>query len=219
MSLILGGDRSASVQSAPRTRKLRLGKAAGSKARQGRQQNRTQGCCWGKSDLGGMIMRSIWFLLCLAFCLGQQTASPCSSQDTSCILTVLAMRGLIREEQAARQARAEWDQREELARGRGGEARYRPDCWEQDDWPASRGKRGTYETLQAENGETEAEEDSSPNRQGNYRTTEGRNSFRGSSEPSAGQGEGREGRRVRGRGRTPCLWEASYYTGDTQQTV
>ena len=166
-------------------------------------------------------MRSIWFLLCLAFCLGQQTASPCSSQDTSCILTVLAMRGLIREEQAARQARAEWDQREELARGRGrgGEARYRPDCWEQDDWPASRGKRGTYETLQAENDETDAEEDSSPNRQGNYRTTEGRNGFRGSSEPSAGQGEGREGRRVRGRGRTPCLWEASYYTGDTQQTV
>ena len=209
VSLILGGVRSASVQSAPRTRKLRLGKATGSKA-----GNRTQGGCWGKSDLGGMIMRSIWFLLCLAFCLGQETASPCSSQDTSCILTVLAMRGLIREEQAARQARAEWDQREARGRGRGGEARYRPDCWEQDDWPASRGKRGTYETLQAENDETDAEEDSSPNRQGNYRTTEGRNGFRGSSEPSAGQGEGR-----RGRGRTPCLWEASYYTGDTQQTV
>ena len=66
----------------------------------------------------------------------------------------------------------------------------------------------------------ETEEDSTPDREGNYRTTEGRNSYRGSLQRNtAGQeGEEREGR-TRGRGRAPCLWEASYYTGDTQQTI
>ena len=177
------------------------------------------------------IMRSFCLLLCLAGgCLGQdqQAVSPCSSQDTSCILTVLAMRGLIREEQAARQARAEWAAGGEQGissrgRGRGGAARYRPDCWEQEDWPASRGKRGTYNTLLKEQDGVinETGGDSSPDREGNYRTTEGRNSYRGSFQQhnTAGQGEGiREGR-TRGRGRAPCLWEASYYTEDTHQTI
>ena len=177
-------------------------------------------------------MRSICLLLCLAGgCLGQnqQAVSPCSSQDTSCILTVLAMRGLIREEQAARQARAEWAAGRDQGisnrgiRGRGGAARYRPDCWEQEDWPASRGKRGTYNALPEEQVGVinEKGEDSSPDREGNYRTTEGRNSHRGyfQQHNTAGQGEGiREGR-TRGRGRAPCLWEASYYTGDTHQTI
>ena len=189
------------------------------------------------------MMRSIYLLLCClaGCCLGQdQVVSPCSSQDTSCILTVLAMRGLIREEQAARQARAEWEGAGEggirsrgrelegageggissRGRGRGGAARYRPDCWEQEDWPASRGKRGTYNALPEEQGD-ETEEDSNPDREGNYRTTEGRNGYRGSfqQQNTAGQGEGvREGR-TRGRGRAPCLWEASYYTGDTHQTI
>ena len=161
-------------------------------------------------------MRSVCLLLCLAGCLGQEVVSPCSSQDTSCILTVLAMRGLIREEQAARQARAEWVGGEGIrgrGRGRGG-SRYRPDCWEQDDWPASRGKRGTYALPEEQDGViNETEEDSNPIIEGNYRTTEGRNSYN-----TAGEGEGREGR-TRGRGRAPCLWEASYYTGDTQQTI
>ena len=193
-----------------------------------------------------VIMRFFCLLLCLAgCCLGQdQVDSPCSSQDTSCILTVLAMRGLIREEQAARQARAEWEGAGEggirsrgrelegageggissRGRGRGGAARYRPDCWEQEDWPASRGKRGTYNALpEEEQGGviTETEEDSNPDREGNYRTTEGRNGYRGSfqQQNTAGQGERiREGR-ARGRGRAPCLWEASYYTGDTHQTI
>ena len=167
-------------------------------------------------------MRSICLLLCLAGCLGEETVSPCSSQDTSCILTVLAMRGLIREEQAARQARAEWVGGEGMrGRGRGGASRYRPDCWEQEDWPASRGKRGTYALPEEQDGViNETEEDSNRDREGNYRTREGRNSYRGSFQHNtAGEGEeGREGR-ARGRGRAPCLWEASYYTGDTQQTI
>merc|ERR1719237_943700 len=88
------------------------------------------------------------------------------------------MRGLIREEQAARQARNEWEGMRE--RGRGG-ARYRPDCWEQEDWPSSRGKRGTYALPEEQGGViNETEEDSTPDREGNYRTTEGRNSYRGS---------------------------------------
>ena len=167
-------------------------------------------------------MRSLCLLLFLAGCLGQDVVSPCSSQDTSCILTVLAMRGLIREEQAARQARAEWEKGTSRgSRGRGGEARYRPDCWEQEDWPASRGKRGTYALPEEQDGVVnETEENSTPNREGNYRTTEGRSSYRGSFQHNIGVegGEVREGR-ARGRGRAPCLWEASYYTGDTQQTI
>ena len=163
-----------------------------------------------------VIMRSLCLLLCLAGCLGQEVASPCSSQDTSCILTVLAMRGLIREEQAARQARSEWEGTRE--QGRGG-ARYRPDCWEQEEWPASRGKRGTYALPEEQDGViTETEEDSSPDREGNYRTSEGRNSYRGSLQGNTA-GQGGEEREGRTRGRTPCLWEASYYTGDTQQTI
>ena len=204
--------RSASVQSPQPTRKLEVQRQAGNRI-QGRRD---------KSDpsAGEMSMRSLCLLLCLAgCCLGQQeAASPCSSQDTSCILTVLAMRGLIREEQAARQARNEWEGIRE--RGRGG-ARYRPDCWEQEDWPSSRGKRGTYALPEEQGGViNETEEDSTPDREGNYRTTEGRNSYRGSFQSNtAGQeGEEREGR-TRGRGRAPCLWEASYYTGDTQQTI
>ena len=166
------------------------------------------------------IMRSLCLLLCLASCLGQEAASPCSSQDTSCILTVLAMRGLIREEQAARQARNEWEGMRE--RGRGG-ARYRPDCWEQEDWPTSRGKRGTYALPEEQDGVTdETEEDSTPDMEGNYRTTEGRNSYKGSFQRNTSGEEGEGGRRqgkTRGRGMAPCLWEASYYTGDTQQTI
>ena len=168
-------------------------------------------------------MRSLCLLLCLTGCLALDVVSPCSSHDTSCILTVLAMRGLIREEQAARKARAEWEPRSSKGSkgGRGGEARYRPDCWEQEDWPASRGKRGTYPLPEEQDGFiNETEEDSTLNREGNYRTTEGRSSYKGSSQLNIGGQEVKEFEsKTRGRGRAPCLWEASYYTGDTQQTI
>merc|ERR1719237_811704 len=79
-------------------------------------------------------------------------------------------------------------------RERGG-ARYRPDCWEQEDWPSSRGKRGTYALPEEQGGViNETEEDSTPDREGNYRTTEGRNSYRGSFQRNtAGQGRQDQG--------------------------
>ena len=64
--------------------------------------------------------------------------------------------------------------------------------------------KGTYETEG---------EGSSPVVEGNYRTTEGRNGGvlgQSTAEETSGGREGRD----RGRGRAPCLWEASYYTGD-----
>ena len=158
------------------------------------------------------MMRSLCILLCLASCLGKEVSKevasspPCTSTDTSCILTVLATRGLIRAEQAARQARAELESGVSRirGRGRGGEGRYRPDCWAQEHWPRTRGKRGTYETEG---------EGSSPVVEGNYRTREGRNGGVLGQSTAEQTSAGREGR-DRGRGRAPCLWEASYYTGD-----
>ena len=185
----------------------------------GRQQDKgqllvgkqaTRPCKWVRES--EMTMRSLCILLCLASCLGKEVSKevasspPCTSTDTSCILTVLATRGLIRAEQAARQARAELESGVSRirGRGRGGEGRYRPDCWAQEHWPRTRGKRGTYETEG---------EGSSPVVEGNQPTTEGRNGGvlgQSTAEQTSGGREGRD----RGRGRAPCLWEASYYTGD-----
>ena len=218
MSLILVGGTdqqwTAAVKLPRRSRPLAVG-LGGQQATRGNywwasRQRNTGPCKWVRES---EMMRSLCILLCLASSLGKEVSKevasspPCTSTDTSCILTVLATRGLIRAEQAARQARAELESGVSRirGRGRGGEGRYRPDCWAQEHWPRTRGKRGTYETEG---------EGSSPVVEGNYRTTEGRNGGVLVGQSTAEQtSSGREGR-DRGRGRAPCLWEASYYTGD-----
>ena len=188
----------------------RTRRAAGNKGQLLVGKQATRPCKWARES---EMMRSLCILLCMASSLGKEVSKevasspPCTSTDTSCILTVLATRGLIRAEQAARQARAELESGVSRirGRGRGGEGRYRPDCWAQEHWPRTRGKRGTYETEG---------EGSSPVVEGNYQTTEGRNGGVLVGQSTAEQtSSGREGR-DRGRGRAPCLWEASYYTGD-----
>ena len=110
--------------------------------------------------------------------------APCSSEDSSCILRVLALRGLIRS-QEGRQARAEGVEAVRGGRGEGrGGARYRPDCWEQEDWPSSRGKRDVYQTTEP----APVTEGAPRGGRGAYRSSGGR--------------------------RAPCLWEASYYLGE-----
>ena len=214
MSLILVGGTNqqwtAAVKLPRRPRPLAVG--LGGSRQQGATiggQQATRPCKWVRES---EMMRSLCILLCLASSLGKEVSKevasspPCTSTDTSCILTVLATRGLIRAEQAARQARAELESGVSRirGRGRGGEGRYRPDCWAQEHWPRTRGKRGTYETEG---------EGSSPVVEGNYQTTEGRNGGVLGQSSAEQTSAGREGR-DRGRGRAPCLWEASYYTGD-----
>ena len=96
----------------------------------------------------------------------ESTPSPCSSADTSCLLKVLALKGLIKGKQG-RMGRGQ-----EVGEGRGeeqeprGVARYQPDCWGQD-WPGrgrgrrsieagSRERRGTYYHSSTEASHAEA---------------------------------------------------------------
>ena len=150
-------------------------------------------------------------LLGVALVLGSALAEnvgPCSAVDTSCLLRVLAIRDLAREAgREERQARAE----ERLARGEaeaGGEGqqargergggRYRPDCWGQD-WPAGRGKRGTYYTYGTPEVQSSTE-------------VQGRVRGRGRGGYTRGGGGYTRGRGSYTRGRSaPCLWEATYY--------